>query len=515
MDIDVVGRRCLLALFVLLCTRVCMAQTQSPPPWSMGTPIITYGNYSPFTTCSGGDTNLEAAYGWPHNYDPTILTDAAAQQAANGGFNLVWISDPTQLQHAERHGLRAQLILSGPCLHQNAIFLTNGTGCTNGNWQSSCWPYTGVDPYTGTGSVLDYLNTLIDGFKASPAAYSYFLSDEPCASGDDPCASRLPLLGAIARYINQRDPAHLVYVNLLPPDFLPYRTSATRYASFDAFMSDFVAYVGPALLSYDRYALMFDANGNPTDDIAFMTSTQSMAQASAQYGIPFMAIVQGMSLGANSRVPTSGQLAFLANTTLAFGGKGISYFNYWVNARSQPLPGWACAGGPSCGGIAPFPNGTSTGVYTSLRAFNPVYRRTAGKLQALKWTSTYIKGYQSPPLHLTALNANAVFDIPDLHNTEVYQNGAALTGALIGYFSVHGATKFAFVVNLDYSAAHQYQVTGPGPMSQFDSSTGDWTPSGTNSVSVSLPPGGGVLVGLTSAANSASWLPAIIDRALH
>ncbi len=505
-----------------------------PPPWSMGAPIISYNNNSPrgyqlpaATPCAYNPA-LEQAYGWPQGFEPTRLTNAIADQAVAGGFNLVWIDDVSQLPIAAAHGLRAQLILSGPCITQNAIFATNTEmsvpgGCSGNNWQAACWPLTETNsPYTN-GPLTDYLNGLIDSFKASPAAYSYFLEDEPCdrTVATSGCASRLSLLGAIAAYIRQRDPAHLVYINLLPPaaaladvNTPDDHTAAVHYPNYDAFLDDYVSKVHPALLSYDSYNLKFSETGTPLDDILFVTGTQTMANASARYGIPFMAIVQGESTGDDSRVPTASQLAFLANTTLAFGARGISYFNYWRGFTANP-PAWACSGGPSCGGIAPFPNGAPTAVFSALQSLNPIYRKIAARLQGLTWMGTYIKGYSTPPTGLAPLPASPMFDIPALQNIQTYSANARLAGALIGYFGIARQTKFAYVVNLNYLADRSYRVTGPGPMSKFDPATGTWIKSGQNYADIVLSPGGGALVGLTSAANTTSWLPAAIDAALH
>jgi hypothetical protein len=54
------------------------------------------------------------------------------------------------------------------------------------------------------------------------------------------------------------------------------------------------------------------------------------------------------------------------------------------------------------------------------------------------------------------------------------------------------------VVNLDYSNGLNTRVTGPGDLSIFDPATGTWIAQGHSWADVSLLPGGGVLIGLTS-----------------
>ncbi len=519
---------------LLLCRPLACAE---PAPWSMGMPIITYGNFralppsaKPSSPCAvygpdgEGFPALEGAYGWPSKYDPTTLNPTIARQSAAGGFNLVSINDTaaprtgsSQLQIAEQHGVRAQLRLGDACSPTNQIFrITDTSGrCSYGNWQDSCWPAPGT---------LDYLNTLIDQFKASPAAYSYALADEPCerpnpgvrfdpahplSNAGDACGSKLRLLGAIAAYIRQRDPAHLVYVNLLPPSYgapeLAYSTTNppafTSYPSYVAYVADFIDKLHPALLSYDSYPFKTDKNGKHFDDIAFLTDAQTIAQISAQRSIPFMAFVQGMSmnLADQLRVPTAGELAYQANAILAFGAGGIAYFNYW------------CIGGPACGGLAPpYPTGEPTSVYTALQTINPVFLRLALQLRPLRWMGAYLKGYSTPPPGLSRLPPKPAFDIPAVRDDMTWSarsqgpgptptSGPPLRGLLIGYFGTTGTSPaYAFVVNLDYTAPRNIRVTGPGPISGFNATSGAWAAAGHAYADVTLTPGGGALVGLTS-----------------
>jgi len=75
-----------LVLAVGLTARLATAAEAAPSgnqAWQVGTPIVTYWAGPP-------------------------LTDAVAQQMAEGGFNVVWCSEQ-QLDIARQHGLRAQL----------------------------------------------------------------------------------------------------------------------------------------------------------------------------------------------------------------------------------------------------------------------------------------------------------------------------------------------------------------------------------------------------------------------
>ena len=74
---------------------------------------------------------------------------------------------------------------------------------------------------------------------------------------------------------------------------------------------------------------------------------------------------------------------------------------------------------------------------------------------------------------------------------------------MFGFFGKNGAmlkdVTAAIVVNLDYSVDKTYTIKGPGNLSVFNATSGQWKAAGQDAVTVDLPPGGGVLVGLTSA----------------
>jgi hypothetical protein len=439
-------------LCVLLQTTGVRAQNATPA-WAVGEPIFTYCTFAIPDTVRA---KLSASYGWPTSFDPTTLTPAIAEQAVAGGFNLVWINDLSQLAIAEHYGLRAQYIVSGH-QPQNNLFYPNST----------LWPAPADAPA---------IDALIDRFKKSPAAYSYFIIDEPAAS-------RFPHLAEIISYLKKRDPAHLAYVNLFPPDEVASDLGSGNYPDY---LAEYIRTVKPALLSYDSYSLFA---GN--DRSLFLGNLQLFARAAAQSGIPFMTVVQGAQIGPKWRLPTTGELRFLTNAPLAFGAQGISYFNYW-----SPL-------GPASGAIAPNPDGTPTSVFTALRNLGPQFKAVAGRLSRLQWIGTYLKGYSawSTPRYMTPRPVDAAFDVAAVTNSMSYADGAPLKGVLLGYFGSGCAQPACatqvFVQNLDYTSSKTYRVSGPRPLSVFDANAGTWTSAGHNYADVTLEAGGGALIGTT------------------
>ena len=130
------------------------AATSAHPKWHVGKPIITYWAGPP-------------------------MTDATAQQMAEGGWNLVWCAEK-ELDVAQRHGLRAQLIhgLLTPASLDNP-------------------------------AQREKLDALIARVRTHPALYNYFVTDEPGAAN-------FAALGRLVAYLRERDPAHLTYINLFP-----------------------------------------------------------------------------------------------------------------------------------------------------------------------------------------------------------------------------------------------------------------------------------------------------------
>ncbi len=226
---------------------------QALSAWQVGTPIVTY-----FSA-------------------PSVLTDAVAQQAVNGGFNVVQTTSLATLDLAQHYGLRAQ-------------------------WSGA------IDQAT------------ILSIRSHPALYSYYITDEPSAS-------QFGSLASTVSYLRTLDPAHMAYINLFPTyaSNAQLGTSGDTITAYNTYLSQYINTVHPSLMSYDHYQLM-----NGTDTSQYFLNLKLVRDASRQAGLPFMGIVQGCAWASNWRVPNANELRFLNYTNLAYGAQGISYFNYWT-----------------------------------------------------------------------------------------------------------------------------------------------------------------------------------------
>lgn len=407
-----------LAAVIVLCAASRAAVTSSAAAWKVGRPIVTYWAGPP-------------------------MTDAVAQQMADGGWNLVWCGEK-ELDVVRRHGLRAQL--TDPLLT----------------------PATLDDPVQ-----REKLDALLARVRRHPALYDYFITDEPNAKA-------FPALGRLVAYLRERDPAHLAYINLFPT----YATneqlgnSGDPVTAYQAHLRQFVDEVKPALLSYDHY--QFTVKGDSPD---YFLNLALVRRAAQQAGVPFLNIVQACTWAPSMRVPTSDEMSYLVHTTLAYGAQGISYYVY-----SHP---------GHTGGIA-HADGTPTPLYPALTKLNHEFAAVAAQLQPLRSIGVYHAGMMPPGAEPLPTEAAFTLDppLPALN----YQPPEPVKGVLLGYFGPAAKGKKAavptrvLVVNLDYQEEKVVGLRGPGRLEVYDATTGRWSRAGTGRVELSLSRGGATLV---------------------
>lgn len=382
--------------------------------WRVGTPMVTYWAGPP-------------------------LTDAVAQQMAEGGFNVVWCSEQ-QLDTAQRHGLRAQL--SDGLLR----------------------PATLDDP-----AAREKLDALIARVRNHPAMYSYFITDEPSAGA-------FPPLGKLVAYLRQRDPAHMAYINLFPTyaNNQQLGTSGDTVTAYREHLRQYVDIVRPALISYDHY--QFAKNG---DNGQYFLNLAMIRQASLDARLPFLNIVQACTWTPSMRVPTGDEMTYLVYTTLAYGAQGISYYVY-------------CHPGHT-GAIA-LPDGTPTLIYHALKSLNREFTAIAGQLQPLRSLAVYHLGMK--PDGTVPLPPDAPFRLEPAVPDMEYRVPERVRGFVLGYFGQANEPTHVVVVNLDYKAEATTTVIGPGRLELFDAISSAWQPAAGARAELKLPPGGGRLLRL-------------------
>ncbi len=107
-------------------------------------------------------------------------------------------------------------------------------------------------------------------------------------------------------------PQLLPYINLFPSD------DASYYRSF-------VDVVKPSLISFDRYPLLSEGR----EDANYFHNWAIVRDAALHGDIPSWVFIQTLAYN-NHREPTTAELLWQVNISLAYGAKGIQYFTYWT-----------------------------------------------------------------------------------------------------------------------------------------------------------------------------------------
>lgn len=264
---------------------------------------------------------------------PPPATDENLARVAKEGFNLTWT--PVEgLDVAAKHSLRSML---------TSALLKPET----------------LDDATKRAE----LDALIERVKSHPALEAYHITDEPGSGA-------FPGLGKLVAYLRERDPAHYAYINLYPTyaneqqlgvsadtadrakvgyptDFAGVDTSDKTVLRYREHLKQFIETVNPDLISYDHYHfLKREKDGSPTDGKQYFLNLGLIRLAALEAKKPFLNIIQANTIEKHWRLPNGTELRWLVFTTMAYGGRGISYFTYWgppaynglyVDGKPMPL----------------------------------------------------------------------------------------------------------------------------------------------------------------------------------
>lgn len=220
---------------------------------------------------------------------PPPATDDNLAAVAAENYTLTWTPEDG-LDVAARHGLRA--MLQSPLLTPASL----------------------DDP-----AKQAELDALVARVKNHPALEAYFLRDEPSA-GD------FPALGRLVAYLRERDPAHLAYINLFPTyaNNQQLGTEGDTVTAYRDHLRQYIEVVKPGLISYDHYHFFKDNDGDQ-----YFLNLGLIREYALGAGLPFLNIIQASTVVESWRRPNAEELRWLVYTTLAYGGRGISYFTYW------------------------------------------------------------------------------------------------------------------------------------------------------------------------------------------
>lgn len=419
------------------------------------------------------------------------VTPAVAKKLSDEGFNLVWCQTEAELDAAHAQGLRA-------------LFYAGSLGL--GDPKAT----PGILDNPGQRAALD---AMIERVKNHPAMYAYYIADEPSATV-------FPALGRLVAYIRERDPHHMALINLFPT----YASAVTlgipsdpntpmtdEQRALDAYagvgydirayrehLRQFVEIVKPDLISYDHYHFVgelareigsersvVDSRLRQGDNVQYFLNLALVREAALKGGVPFVNVVQACALGPGWRTQNGDEGRFLAYTTLAYGGQGLSQFVYYASVD------------PFKGGVSNYVlwDDSLTPLGEALQQVNPEFIAIGTELQPLTSLGAYHLG--TVPLGALGLPADARFTVDPPVPPAKFNPPAPVTGMLLGYFGTAGNPTHVLVVNLDYTQDVTTTVVGPGSMEVFDATERKWHKASDGSrARVSLMPGGGKLVRL-------------------
>ena len=338
----------------------------------------------------------------------------ALREIRECGFNLAGFVAPEHLDAVSAAGLKG--IVSTPETH-----------------------VTDAAAGLGEAEVRERVGIVTARVAAHSAVFGYYLRDEPGTG----------LYAGLARWsdaFRQADPKHVSYINLFPNYASPGQMGVSTY---EEYVETFVTTVKPAFISYDHYALMDD--GSLRD--GYFQNLEAVRTAALKHSLPFWNIVLS---NAHFRYaePTEGGLRFQAYTTLAYGGRGISYFTYFApaigNYRLAPIDQF----------------GHKTPTWDMLRRVN---------LQLHRLGPTYL-----------VLKSVNVFHHPDVppqcSGLDTSRHLTAVTGGrfVVGEFEDAGGRPYVLIVNKDLhvSTAFEVKFRQPGRVIQTSAYTGQTTPWG-------------------------------------
>jgi len=278
--------------------------------------------------------------------------------------------------------------------------------------------YSGIDDTSLTGDeiakrVKDFCAPLLE----HPGVFGYYLKDEPSAG-------LFPSLARWSAALKAEAPDALNYINLLPNYASPEQLGTETY---EEHLEKFVETVKPSYISYDHYALMDDGSLRH----GYFQNLESVRRVSLRHDLPFWNIVLSNSHFRYAD-PTLDGLRFQVYTTLAYGGRGISYFTYFISAtgnyRLSPIDQF----------------GNKTPTWDMLRNVN---------LQIHKLGPTYLK--------LKSINVFHHPEVPEgCGGIETSRHIAVINGGdfVVGEFFDNDGNPFVMVVNKDLHFSTAFDV---------------------------------------------------------
>jgi hypothetical protein len=186
---------------------------------------------------------------------------------------------------------------------------------------------------------------LVDSSRGSSAMLGYFLADEPGVQD-------FPGLAKAVAAVKRLAPGKLAYINLFPDYATLGAPSLSQLgtATYSEYLEQFVNTVHPQFISYDNYQIQYSNDQkNPAIAASYYQNLQTVRRVAMEHDLPFWNIVSSNQIRPDMPVPTAANLLLQAYTTLAAGGKGLTWYTYYstgygyapVDTKGRRTATWA------------------------------------------------------------------------------------------------------------------------------------------------------------------------------
>ena len=187
------------------------------------------------------------------------------------------------------------------------------------------------------------LEEVVRDYSGYPSLLNYYVVDEPKCE-------RFPAVAEVCRILEEIDPVHETYVNILGNRaYEPFWGCKT----YDEHVTRFMETVKPGIISYDNYhfkkgaplkdqtapGVMFDGVKREKIDLpGFLDNLEEIRAYSRKYSVPFMSIILVLE-HVDYRDLSEAELRYEVFTSLCSGVKRLSYFTYWEPYADRD-PNW-------------------------------------------------------------------------------------------------------------------------------------------------------------------------------
>ena len=229
----------------------------------------------------------------------------------------------------------------------------------------------------------------------------------------------------------------------IPLNFAGVGTNNKTVLAYEDHLKKYLEIVKPDLISYDHYHFLKQSDGNQ-----YFLNLGLIRNAALESRKPFLNIIQASAVSSgHGDCPARSELRFLVFTTMAYGGRGISYFIYW--------------GSKSEGGL--YQDGKPSPLAKDTALLNAEIARFGPVLLSLKSTGVF---------HTAPLPYGTT-PVPPSSPVQLQGPGEFV----LGLFGQGGKTTAFMVVNRNYrtDATANLKVEIPGErLCEFDRQTGKW-----------------------------------------